>query len=204
MGQQDGILQLKGSVGKFTFYKREGEYMARTKGGVSKEKIYNDPAFQRTRENMAEFGRAGKAGKLLRTCLNGLLVNSKDSSRVGRLTRAFTIVVKADATNERGMRNVIDGEAELMEGFEMNKNGALTSTLYAPFTATIDRVAGTLVVDIPSFVPLNMVKAPAGTTHFKINSAGAAIDFENETYEVQVNNSAELPLVLAMYSPSLL
>ncbi len=193
MAQQDGILQLKGSVGKFTFYKREGDYMARTKGGISKEKIYNDAAFIRTRENMAEFGRAGKAGKILRTCLSGLLVNCKDSSRVGRLTKAFTAVVQADVTNDRGMRNVIDGEAELLEGFEMNKNGALSSTLYAPITATIDRAAGDLVISIPSFVPLNMVSAPSGATHFKINSAGAAIDFENETYEVDVNNSAQLP-----------
>lgn len=193
MGQQDGILQLKGSVGKFTFYKREGEYMARTKGGVSKEKILNDPAFARTRENMAEFGRAGKASKLLRNCLNGLLINCKDSSRTGRLTKAFSAVVKADATNPRGLRNVIDGEAELMEGFEMNKNGALGSTLYAPFTATIDRVTGALTVDIPSFIALNMISAPSGATHFKLNSAGAAIDFENETYEVAINSSAELP-----------
>ena len=193
MGQQDGILQLKGSVGKFTFYKRDGEYLARTKGGVSKEKILNDPAFIRTRENMAEFGRAGKAGKLLRACLNGLLINCKDSSRVGRMTRAFTIVVKADATNARGLRNVIDGEAELMEGFEMNKNGALGSTFFAPFTATIDRVTGALTVSIPSFVPLNMINAPKGATHFKLNSAGTAIDFENESYEVEVNSSTELP-----------
>lgn len=193
MGQQDGILQLKGSVGKFTFYKREGEYMARSKGGISKEKILNDAAFQRTRENMAEFGRAGKAGKILRTCLNALLVNCKDSSRTGRLTKTFVAVVKADAINERGLRNVIDGEAELLEGFEMNKNSALTSTLYAPFTATIDRVSGQLSVSIPAFIPLNMVNAPTGATHFKINSAGAAVDFENETYEVDVNSTAELP-----------
>ncbi len=193
MGQQDGILQLKGSVGKFTFYKRDGEYMARTKGGVSREKILNDPSFLRTRENMAEFGRAGKAGKLLRSCLNGLLINCKDSSRVGRLTKAFNAVVKADAINARGLRNVIDGEAELLEGFEMNKNGALSSTFFAPFTATIDRVTGILEVSIPSFVALNMINAPSGATHFKLNSAGAAIDFENETYEVQVNSSTELP-----------
>lgn len=193
MGQQDGILQLKGSVGKFTFYKRDGEYMARTKGGVSKDKILNDPSYARTRENMAEFGRAGKASKLLRNCLNGILINCKDSSRTGRLTKAFSVVVKADATNPRGLRNVIDGEAELMEGFEMNKNGALSSTFYAPFTATIDRVTGALVVSIPPFVALNMINAPKGASHFKLNSAGAAIDFENETYEVEVNSSAELP-----------
>jgi hypothetical protein len=34
-------------------------------------------------------------------------------------------VIQADATNSRGQRNVIDGEAEMLEGFEFNKNGRL-------------------------------------------------------------------------------
>ncbi|RZJ51452.1 MAG: hypothetical protein EOO19_00550 [Chryseobacterium sp.] len=192
MGQQDGILQLKGNVGKFNFFKREGEYMARTKAGVSKSKIMNDPAFARTRENMAEFGRAGKAGKLLRSSLNALLVNCKDSSRVGRLTAAFRKVVKADSTNVRGMRNVLDGETELLTGFQMNQNSALTSTIFAPFATTIDRVTGELVVNIPAFVPLHMITAPQGTTHFQINSAGVSVDFENELYDVDVQRSASI------------
>jgi len=36
------------------------------KGGVSADRIQNDPAFQRTRENGEEFGRAGAADKLIR------------------------------------------------------------------------------------------------------------------------------------------
>ena len=171
--------------------------MARTKGGVTKNRILTDPTFVRTRENMAEFARAGKSSKLLRTSLNALLVNCRDSNRTARMTRAFVAVVKADAVNERGLRNVLDGETELMEGFEMNRNSALSSTLYAPYTATIDRVTGELVVNIPSFIPLNLVSAPAGTTHFKINSAGVAVDFENESYEVNVNSSAEMPWTVA-------
>ena len=33
-------------------------FMVRQKGGVSGDKIATDPAFERTRENMAEFGSA--------------------------------------------------------------------------------------------------------------------------------------------------
>ena len=44
--------------------------MARLKGGIDKKRIATDPAFQRTRENGAEFGRAGKGGKLLRSSLD--------------------------------------------------------------------------------------------------------------------------------------
>jgi hypothetical protein len=102
-------------------------------------------------------------------------------------------VIQADATNPRGKRNVIDGEAELLEGFEFNISGKLGTTLYAPYTATIDRVAGTLIANIPAFVPINMLSAPGGTTHFKIVSAGAEVDFENETFIMDSQATAILP-----------
>ena len=38
-----------------------------------------------------------------------------------------------------------------------------------------------------------MVSAPNGTTHFKLISAGAEIDFENETFVVDTQASAEMP-----------
>lgn len=192
MAQQKGIIRIEGTLGGMTFYKSQDGYLVREKGGVSADKIANDPNFQRTRENGAEFGRAGKAGKLLRTALRAQLQNASDSRVVSRLTTEFLKVIQADATNTRGMRNVIDGEAELLEGFEFNNSGKLGSTLYAPFTTTIDRPSGALTVDVPSYVPLNMIATPGGATHYKIVSAGVEIDFENETYTVDVNESEVL------------
>lgn len=193
MAQQKGIIKLDGTIGGITFYKSKDGYLAREKGGVSGERIANDPNFQRTRENGAEFGRAGKAGKVLRTSLRALLQNASDSRVVSRLTTEMVKVIQADATNPRGQRNVIDGEAELLQGFEFNINGKLGNTLYAPFTSNIDRPSGALTVDIPAYVPINMIAAPGGTTHYKLISAGVEIDFENETYVVADNSSAILP-----------
>ena len=161
MARQKGIVKLDGTLGGITFYKSQDGYLAREKGGVEASRIANDPAFARTRENGDEFGRAGKAGKMLRTAFRSLLQNKADSRMVSRLTADFVKVVQADATNDRGQRNVIDG--------------------------------GTLEVTIPAFVPINMVAAPAGITHFKIISAGAEVDFENETFTVDANDSAILP-----------
>ena len=193
MAQQKGILPLQGTIGNVTFYKSKDGYLAREKGGVDAQRIATDPAFQRTRENGAEFGRAGKAGKLLRNAVRAFTQNASDSKMIGRLTRAMVRVIQADVTNSRGLRNVIDGEAELLTGFEFNANGKLSTALYAPFTATIDRVAGTLTAAIPAFVPVNMIAAPAGATHFRINSAGVEIDFEGNAYVVDSNSSADLP-----------
>ena len=193
MAQQKGIIPLKGTIGNITFYKSKEGYLAREKGGVSAERIASDPAFQRTRENGAEFGRAGIAGKILRTSLRALIQNASDSKTVSRLTREMVKVIQADAVNPRGMRNVIDGEAELLQGFDFNIDGKLGTTLYAPFTPSINRITGELVITVPAFVPVNMVNAPAGTTHFRINSAGVEIDFEQKQYTVDLNSTAELP-----------
>ena len=193
MAQQKGIIKLDGTIGGITFYKSNDGDLAREKGDVSAVKIANDPAFQRTRENGAEFGRAGKAGKVLRTSLRALLQNASDSRMVSRLTTEMLKVVQADAVNPRGERNVIDGEAELLQGFEFNINGKLGTTLYAPFTAAIDRVSGALTVDIPAFVPIHMLAAPGGSTHYKIISAGVEVDFENETYVMDTQDTAIQP-----------
>ncbi|MNR30420.1 hypothetical protein D3C85_1478750 [compost metagenome] len=48
-------------------------------------------------------------------------------------------------------------------------------------------------MDIAPFVPLNMIAAPSGTTHFKIISAGAEIDFEVENFAVSNSETAILP-----------
>ena len=193
MAKQKGIIKLKGTIGDITFYKTQDGHLAREKGGIDANRIKNDPAVQRTRENGSEFGRAGKAGKILRTALRVLLLNSADSRMVSRLTQSMVKVIQADATNERGLRNVIDGEAELLAGFEFNIRGKLGTSLFAPYTGAIDRATGAISVDIPSFIPSNMIAAPGGTTHFKVISAGVEIDFENETFVEQHAESDILP-----------
>jgi hypothetical protein len=191
MAKLKGIIKIKGTIGDITFYKSQDGYMAREKGGIDSKRIATDPAFQRTRENNSEFGRAGKAGKVLRMALRSSLLNSADSRMVSRLTQAMTKVIQADATNLRGLRNVIDGEAELLSGFEFNIRGKLDSSLFAPFVSTIDRVTGTISVDIDSFVPQNMLAAPIGTTHYKIISAGVEVDFEAGTF-VEAHSESDI------------
>ena len=193
MAKQKGIIPLQGTLGNITFFKSKDGYGAREKGSLDANRIANDPAFQRTRENGAEFGRAGKAGKVLRTAFRSLLQNASDGRMISRMTKEMMRAIKADGTNPRGFRNVIDGEAELLNGFEFNVNSKLGTTLYAPFTHNINRATGELSVNIPSFSPVNLVAAPSGATHFRIVSAGAEIDFEAESYVADVKATADLP-----------
>jgi hypothetical protein len=107
MARQKGIIKLNGTIGDITFYKSKDGYLAREKGGVPADRIANDPVFQRIRENGAEFGRAGLAGKVLRNALRNLLQNAADSKMVSRLSQEMVKVIQKDITNPRGLRNVM-------------------------------------------------------------------------------------------------
>lgn len=195
MGRQDGILKIKGQVGGISFYKsKDNGYLARQKGGVSSARLKNDPAFARTRENGAEFGRAGKASKVLRTAFRNLLIGTADGKVASRLTREMLKVVRSDATNERGKRNVLDGETTLLTGFEFNQNAKLASTCFVPFTTAVERATGVLRISIPEFIPTTLIVAPAGTTHFKLISGGAEIDFEAGVYVADTKASEPMAL----------
>jgi hypothetical protein len=201
MAKQKGVIKIEGTLGDITFLRTEDGYIAKEKTHISGKRIASDPSFQRTRENNAEFGRAGKAGKLLRTAIRPVLQLAKDSRVTSRLTTEMLKIVKADATNNRGMRKVLDAETEMLQDFNFNKNAILGTTWYAPYTATINRPTGEAEVVIPSFVPQVSVAAPDGATHFKIVTAAAAIDFEGQTYSDAHTESAVLPWNEAATAP---
>jgi hypothetical protein len=195
MARQKGVIKLQGQMGGVSFYKSQQDgFLAREKGGVDADRIKNDPSFARTRENGAEFGRAGAAGKLLRTAFRTLILNTSDSRMASRLTKEMVKVIQADATNSRGQRNVIDGEAELLLGFEFNFGAKLNRTVFAPYTMNIDRAGGSTEIIVPGFIPNQMIAAPHGATHCKMISAAAEVDFEAGTFSVNTQNTPEIPL----------
>jgi hypothetical protein len=193
MATQKGIIKIKGTIGDLTFYKTADGHLVKEKTSLSAARIANDPAFSRTRENGKEFGTACTAGKVLRNAIKPLLQSAKDRLVTSRLSKEMLKVVKADATSVRGLRNVIDGELELLTGFDFNLDAKLGATLYAPYSATIDRVTGAVVLNFPSFNPALMISAPGGATHFKIVSAAAEIDFTNMVYINSIESTAALP-----------
>lgn len=197
MAKQTGIIKLKGTIGGISFYKTSDGHLAREKGGVDKSRIQNDPAFQRTRENGSEFGRAGKGGKVLRNAIRVLLQNAKDKRVVSRLTKSLVAITKTDTTNERGLRTLQDGNLSLLEGFEFNLNGKLGATLFAAFTKTFDRVSGDTTLDLAAFSPTVRIAAPAGTTHFKVVMGASELDFVNETSTFENDETAILPYTVA-------
>lgn len=197
MARQTGIIKLKGTIGGISFYKTSDGHLAREKGGVDASRIANDPAFQRTRENGSEFGRAGKGGKVLRNAIRILLQNAKDKRVVSRLTKDLLAIIKTDTTNDRGLRTLTEGDFNLLLGFEFNLNGKLGTTLFTPFVNAFDRVSGDATLDIAPFSPTLRIAAPSGTTHFKVVMGAAELDFENESSVSENDETAILPYTSA-------
>lgn len=192
MAEQDGIIKLKGRIGDLTFFKTKDGYQARKVGGVTASRIANDPRFQRTRENMAEFGRAGKASKHLRTAFKALTNQLGDKKLSIRLTRAMLKVIQADAINDRGLRMVLDAETEMLTGFEFNEQSHVNSTLSVSYVSNIDRLSGIGKISFDTFSAKDMLYSPPGSTHFKFILAAALVDFTNETYLLDVTETAML------------
>src|SRR6267378_2183173 len=53
MARQQGILKFKGNIGSFPMYKTQDGFQGREKSGIEPGRVLNDPAFQRTRENLS-------------------------------------------------------------------------------------------------------------------------------------------------------
>ncbi len=190
MARLKGLLKMQGSAGNMTFAKTQDGVIVKEKSGVSGERIATDPKFARTRENMREFGRAGKAALVLLAALRPYVHRASDGRVFARLSAMMMKVVKSDTVNNRGDRNITDGNNQLIRGFELNIKSKLQTLLYAPRTVSIDREAGELEVTFAPFVPDDSISIPDGATHFRIVAAAVEVDFDSEeTIASDVANS---------------
>lgn len=184
MGKLDGIIKIQGTLDNLTFYKSADGHLVRTKGGVSKNRIMNDPAFQRTRENGTEFGHSATAGKMLRTSVGTMLFHAKDRRLSSRLLGIMARIKNLDSNGIRGERHVSEGLTTqegklLLKGFDFNAHAALGSVLYLPIT--LDTATG--AVTITDLIPSEQIMSPDGATHFSMQSAFVNLDFATGVFE---------------------
>lgn len=194
MGKQMSPLKISGTINDLSFYQSQDGFLVRKKGGVSADKIKTDPRFRITRLNGVEFGTAGKAAKLLRAAFLNEIGNAADNRIISRLARAMVKVQQADAVHPKGQRTVTNGNLSLLEGFQFNKNVVLDTVLKASFTITVDRATGQLTAAFQPFVPLAVIAAPTGSTHYRIMTAAAEIDFVTGATVASRQVTANLPL----------
>ena len=196
MAKLESLLKIEGTLDGMTFYKGpDGSYLVKTKSGVSKNRIANDPAFIRTRENGQEFGHVATSGKWFRRAIATLLFDVKDRYKSSRLTQVLAKVKNLDTTSVRGERKVNIGlqtaeGKELLKFFDFNKNAKLNSILRTNYS--LDTT--TSEVQIPEFNPLQHLGVPQGATHVEISAALLKFNFEDGVGDVVVSNVENLQI----------
>lgn len=195
MAKLKSLIKIEGTLDDLTFYKGRKGFLVRTKGGVSKKRIDNDPAFARTRENGSEFGMAASSGKLLRRAILSLMVDAKDDLVTSRLTQTMTKVKNADTTSARGERNVAVGittpEGQLaLNGFNFNNRAIMSSVVLADITLATP--TGEIV--IADFTPSQNLGIPQGATHVSFSSGFLNLDFASGAKDLQLSPVTNLPI----------
>lgn len=185
MAKQSSYIKLEGTIGDLSFYKnRDGNYLARRKGGVSKERLMNDPKFERTRENMKEFARAASAAKFLKNAFREIEIKSNGGKLHNRLYSLVMKVLKTDPVSERGERQFELGDLSILVGFEFSEV-AVMERIFKKQLFAVD--TGDLVsVTIPEMIPAKYLIYPKGSSHYRFSLIRAAVNFAQGTYQTEI------------------
>lgn len=180
MAKNKGLIKIKGSIGGMTFYENDGKDLVRETGGVDKERILKDPAFKRTRENMAEFGGSAKIGKALRMGLSAVAKSFGDRLLVSRIVKLVRAVISR-GPGARGKRIFeIIANKDILEGFELNEKDVLGSVFNAPHSIVTNGQRNETTLTVPDFDTDAFIQAPEGSTHFRlINAIGTLSNFSH-------------------------
>lgn len=204
MARLNGLIKFEGTLDNLTFYKSADGHFVRTKGGVSKNRIMNDPAFVRTRENGMEFGSIANSGKLLRNSLGSLVFRAKDSKLSSRLVKVMGQIKNLDSVSERGKRNVAIGLTDasaklLLKGFDFNARATLGSVLNT--SISVDTATGE--VTLSPFNPMEQLRAADGATHFSLQVGYLNLNFETGESDLTISAESVFPLVQGVIAPVL-
>jgi hypothetical protein len=164
MAFQRSSVKLEGKIGDLSFYKVDDNYLAKQKSGHSKERIANDPSFERTRENALEFGNASSFAKQLKLSLKQALESSfelfSDPSLTNRLNKRMNSTLKADFVSARGNRKILNDNLFLLTGFSLNSLTALKDAFFIPVLPEWLNSEQLIRLQLPRFLPKSAMDAP--------------------------------------------
>lgn len=196
MGKQNHAFPFTGRVDTLTFYQtKDGQHMVRKRTRAGGLNTLSPDKYEVAKANMAEFSAGAKAGSLLRYALRQQLTNISDKRLIARVSSQMMKVLKADTLNERGKRNIRDGELNLLQGFDITAISQFGRVLQVNPITGINRSTGKLTVTIPSFIPKSVNLArPQGATHFNIVIAGLELDFDRNSENTDIKSTGLLPV----------
>lgn len=92
----------------------------------------------------------------------------------GRLSSAFSKIVKSDEVSARGERNVMAGDVALLTGFVFNANSNLKNIFTEGYGASLAEGVAEVLID--AFNP-SSIRKPEGVTHGQFVTVAVFFDF---------------------------
>ncbi len=153
----------------------KGEITLR-KIGITAKRLKTDPAYKRTRENMSEFSHAAKTGKLIRYAFAAWLKSISNPHLSGALVKTLMELIKSDATNNRGSRNIMNANLESLERFEFNEKKQYIAGAF-PLTFRFQKENKQILVRMKAVRQKDIyLPAPPYATHVKVHPILVAIN----------------------------
>jgi hypothetical protein len=146
-----GPIQLTGSLSGVSFYTRRGsdKIIARTKGGVSGDKIKRLPQYEGLRLQQKEWSGVTKLASAVRLAFGGLH-RLADYNLTSVLNGMANKMQKADTTTEKGKRPVLLSQFRpALNGFNFNRNYPLNTVLRVSTNYDLNRETLSASVTIP-------------------------------------------------------
>ncbi|AXY78092.1 hypothetical protein D3H65_30675 [Paraflavitalea soli] len=191
--QVSPLIKLRGTIDDLNFYVSEDGFMARAKGGVSAERIKNDPKFNLTRLNGLEFGIGGRAGKSLRLALKSELSKIADKRLTSRLTKTMIAILQTDPVNDYGERRAENGDLSQLAAFEFNSKLPFNTAFEPQFSLSLNRATGQGAINLPAYTPQVDIISPDGSTHYNLFAAVVPVNFAVETNTAFRQSTGNLP-----------
>jgi hypothetical protein len=158
-------VQLTGRIGNLIFYKKGNKYHIRTAPG----KVNQTKA---TKKRAGEFGIASRMGGSLRQLLLPVIPFPADNKMQTRLVSALFQWLRSGYDPVHYCDDV-----PFVNNFQFNEGYSITERWMIPLLVTIAK-PGLLELNIPAFVPVKAISAPAGTVSVKCNIAVAGCNVE--------------------------
>ena len=159
MAEQTGIIQFKGRLAQYLGTRGEKKNIIREQKFVTKERIRNDPEYERTRRHISEFKGVAKAMMDLLDCFDGSGNSFGGKGYRQELMRRAMQMLKKGAGVD-GERTFESGpNKHLLKGLEMNRADRFSTRFAARYDLTVNNDRNQAVMTVAPFFE-NKVQKP--------------------------------------------
>lgn len=159
-------LQITGRIQNIVFYKRGDKYYARSVSGSIRQT-------KATKKRASEFGKASRAGKILRQQLLPVIPFPADNKMQTRLVSDLFSWLRSGFDREQACDPVL-----YLNDFSFTEGDTIAERWKV--SIEVSKIAdGMLQTRIPAFVPVKNISAPAGTVSVKCHIATGGYDLKN-------------------------